>query len=388
LLEESKQIGYLTSAPFACGIGWLVNCLTALDYKTISLVYGQDTWEMQSDGSETMPARVQAHLRNHLPVLFERSEFRFKPSVELYWEHRICFPLRSNAPVVVVMRDPRDAIFSLYRRWRENDWIDLDYQSFLAWRSDWPDHFPGMYFTNPILTFLLFNLVWLKARKFRKVMFLRFEEFKTNPSEELLNAIEHLNLEAPTDLRIREAQDSSDTRSAREKMDRESSLHDFKAIHKGLIYEWKSAYDPAWLNHFASGPVRACIRYLGYESAPSELEAVVRKIVEKRCATLSLAIRFWFFDRVRDSRHRVIRRMFMRQSMKRIAIAALWGVRTSSLPRDVLELRSFYFKLGEIILPSADVDFIVERLYPSLGWSVDDSPRTGTRASPADAPTR
>ena len=355
MADGEPKRAFLTSAPVACGIGWLVNALTAAEFKTISLNHPNGGWELLPDQSYKMPAKAREHLGNHMPILFERSQFHFTKGVEIFWEHRVNFTIASTAPVVLLIRDPRDAIYSLFRRWKSKGWIEGEFGDFLRRPSDWPDHFPGLFSSNPIQTYFYFNFAWLKAARFRKLKMIRFEELKAKPLATLQETIAFLGLQAPSSATLAAAVASSDVKTARELIDRGTAGDNFSAVHKGLVEEWKETYRPEWLAHFQSPEICAALRLLGYSAPASAYEKPMRALIEGKCASLGTALMFRLMDVLRvlypekmlkklnpDGLERMDLPPSWRAYLKRWVVAAYWGERCASDAHQVLEMRACF----------------------------------------------
>jgi hypothetical protein len=263
---------FLTSAPFACGLAWLVNAMLALGYRTTSLVHLAHHWEPVANGRVRLGDAAREHMANHLPVLLEREEHAFKPGIEIFWEHRLRFEIDPSCPVVVVIRDPRDALFSLHRRWKANDWFPGDFVEFLDYPTDWPQHFPGLFHLDSVQTYVLFHLRWMHAATRRPVHFVRFEDLKSRPEETLRSVLSFLRLHGNDDNRIARAIANSSTDHARRVVATRSPTADMQAIHRGQAFEWKRGYDADALSRFEAPIVRALLREFGYEAVPSYLD--------------------------------------------------------------------------------------------------------------------
>lgn len=277
---------FVTSAPVACGGVWLVNALIKLGFKGTSLFYKTDNWVEARPGYWQVGSRAKAHMESHLPALLEQEEFIFRKDLEFFWEHRISYPANPHCPVIVVVRDPRDAIFSLHRRWKKNGWIEMEFDEYLTRPSEWPDHFPSMFFMNPVKTYLFYHLIWLKSAQFRPVHFVKFEDLKESPLSALKGILEFLGAKDIGPDRIEAAIESSS-------LERHRALQQTKgitegeikgALHKGEVFEWKTTYKQEWLVPFESDEVQSVLALLGYSVNNSALTQRLRKLVNGRAA--------------------------------------------------------------------------------------------------------
>lgn len=161
------------------GVTWLVNCLLELGLKTwresvppMWRPLGGDRWELTPE---------QELLRKWLPALEERRVFSFSPARGARWTHEWPDEAPGDGPILLFLRDPRDAHYSRWRReapqlgWREFNRL-LDPRTLLdridAWR--------------------LFVASWLEQPG---VVVLRFEQAKLDPAGVLGRVCELLGLE-------------------------------------------------------------------------------------------------------------------------------------------------------------------------------------------------
>src|SRR3990167_1068769 len=103
----------IVSPPFSCGVAWLVNLLLELDIKTTNVGFGQNHWFSENEFT-VIEAEPLKHLKWHLPILHRQEKFVFQKDIEVFWEHRLDFVNQGYRKSVLFIRDPRDAIYSLY----------------------------------------------------------------------------------------------------------------------------------------------------------------------------------------------------------------------------------------------------------------------------------
>jgi hypothetical protein len=104
-------------------MAWLANALMKMGIRGTSLVYPNENWQSAEGGRWKFSEKSRDHMVSHLPFAAHAESFSFRSDIEFFWEHRLNFDQDPKAPVIVVTRDPRDAIFSLFRRWQKNGWI-------------------------------------------------------------------------------------------------------------------------------------------------------------------------------------------------------------------------------------------------------------------------
>jgi len=360
---SAPPAAFLTSAPFACGLAWLVNSLLAMKFRVTSLAYSDDNWEEVSAGKYRVSPRARDHLINHLPYLHDNNEIEFKPDFEAFWEHRVTFSKAPGTPSVVVVRDPRDAIFSLHRRWQANGWVDCDFVTFLDRPSEWPDHFPGLFYLNPIKTFLLFNLLWLRRSHWAPVKVVKFEDIKSRPMETLDIVLQFLSANNVQKSEMELAVESSSVSRAKSKTDQPPLENNMRAIHKGMAYEWKESYPTPALRRFETEPIRAAIGILGYETKPSKLDQSFELAVNGKstlfdsiCARLfSLAgeerLRLWI-GRFESRNQRIAR------FLKRHFVASRWSGLCQAESAETLPLSQFFSKVIKLFITPEELEFV------------------------------
>ncbi len=258
--NASKTVlAQIVSPPFSCGVAWLINALLHLDVKVTNTGFNPGHWQKISDGWKLSNTAL-AHLKWHLPVLHERQQFKVPEPLEVFWEHRLDFAAVSH-PTILFVRDPRDAVFSLYRR---NYAKDISFGGYLNRPDEWPDHFPGLFQMPPLETYAYFCWFWLAMGEIMPVRLVRFEDVKASPVRVLREVLQYLGIER-TDEQIRAAVASSDVEQARlamEKMEVETG-REFKTVRKAQVGEWRRTYSMLTL-FYVRKVTKAIIQQLGY----------------------------------------------------------------------------------------------------------------------------
>lgn len=375
MTQSTKKTFFVTSAPVACGVTWLVNALIECGIKGTSLVYKDDNWVKKED-EWAIGESSRVHMVNHLPTVANRDKFKFREDIEFFWEHRLSFPADKTCPVVVVMRDPRDAIFSLYRRWKGNGWIDLSFQEFLSRPSDWPDHFPGLFHTDPVKMYVMYHLTWLAQRKFRPVLFVQFEKLKTSPMEELRKIFGFLKMDVPSEETLRAAVMSS-TFSGKKVAVPEGQ--NFGALFKGEVFEWKKNYEPLALERFERSGVQKGLEPFGYSEIPVERDEVVFKNPTLVQRLFDYGLSKWGLDKFKvqyDRLKRFLVRIGSDESryddfVEVLLAADSWATLVhGSAVRERNDLRRFFVKAIRELLEPQEISLIVDRTRSDTGdWS-------------------
>lgn len=266
-MTRSNNIVNIVSPPFACGIAWLINALQFLDIKTTNLSLINDHW--QQNGTEwTISDNAASHLMWHLPVLHHRKSFNFPEDIEIHWEHRLDLAVNSLRPTILYVRDPRDAIYSLYRRNYEMHFEFLEYLN----RPDvWHDHFPGLFNLPPFNTFTYFISFWIALGTISPLLIVRHEDVKKSPNLELRKILNFLQLHRSSD-EIAAAVRSShidNARTAMEAMEKATNKV-FKTVRNGSSGEWLDVYPTSALKAI-EGPGEYSIEKLGYANTSINL---------------------------------------------------------------------------------------------------------------------
>lgn len=236
---SAPRLAQIVSPPFACGVAWLINALLYLDIRVTNTVFEPGHWQT-SDDSWHMSDAAEAHLKWHLPVLHERQSFSFPEALHIRWEHRLDFAASEARPTILFVRDPRDAVYSLYRR------SYAERMSFLGYlnRPDiWPDHFPGLFQMPPMESFAYFSWYWQAMAEAMPVKLVRFEDVKASPVETLRDVLQFLGI-ARSDEELHAAAESSGFEKARQAMQQMESDtgKTFKTARKGQVGEWRQSY--------------------------------------------------------------------------------------------------------------------------------------------------
>lgn len=252
----------IVSPPFSCGVARMINMLLELNIKTTNTVFGGCHWIDLNNGMIELSNVAQDHLKWHLPIFHKTNFFKFTEETEVIWEHRLSFA-QNDYPTILFVRDPRDAIYSLYRRNYEQSLPFLDYLK----RNDiWPDHFPGLFGLPPGDTYALFCFFWLAMSKFQNLLIVRFEDLDANPHAVIEDVLKFIGIYRDQDS-VGRAIESSTFQKAQDAMVSCESItgKQFKTARSAKINEWKHVYKQEELS--ALGALNDyLIEKFGYES--------------------------------------------------------------------------------------------------------------------------
>lgn len=282
---------YLISPREPCGATWLINCLLTLGVKTYRSTIGEDMW-LGERGTWTLNPEENI-LKKWLPILSEKSRFKFREDIEVEWAHIWPTTRVGGAKIIYFVRDPRDALFSRYKR----EAPQASFREFL----DFPDVHTLM---DKIDTWVLFNDAWLAQPR---VQVFKFEEYKLDAFRTLSRAANALGIEASdSDLMDAVARSSFERAAAAEKSYRKLHPEDSQIINRASqVGSWK---DPS-LESEASDIESRCgalMARFGYLPAqPGGFEVLsYRPHSEMLRFYRSLAVPAGFWDRAVDGRER------------------------------------------------------------------------------------
>jgi hypothetical protein len=193
------------------GGSWLLNCFLELGIKIGHKPFVDNVWRgstpplpadhiwIRADGRHVLNPKA-AMLVKFLPSLGRQQSFAFRDDVEIDYVQDFASRQPDGRPVILIVRDPRDAIYSMYRRQAPQ----LTFAEFCR-------------FPNP-LTLLdsaahwaLFVGAWLDQPD---VHIVRFEDYKRDAEATLRRVLERFDL-GGSDEAIRAALDQSSFDKAR-----------------------------------------------------------------------------------------------------------------------------------------------------------------------------
>ena len=270
--EEITRLGYknihtktinVVSPPFACGVAWLVNCLMELDLRTSNTSFGVDQWTLDNEKSLwRLSQQARDHLSWHLPALHKKDTFEFQEAINIRWEHRLDFASYGGRKTILFIRDPRDAVYSLYKRHHEDN---IEFIKYLDRPDEWPDHFPGIFHLPPLETYAYYCWFWLKMADVMPLKVIRFEDAKSKPIEVISDVLKFIEVERSVP-RISDAVDGSSFQNARQAMKKMESITGkrFATTRQGRVGEWIDSYHGV-KNINQSALIKDMLSELGYE---------------------------------------------------------------------------------------------------------------------------
>ncbi|MEN9577064.1 MAG: hypothetical protein RJA70_73 [Pseudomonadota bacterium] len=161
------------------GVTWLINVLLELQVCTWR-GRRRHMWREQN-GVATL-TRQQDELKRWLPALSDHSCFRFRPGIEVQWAHHWPAPKYRDQQTLLFVRDPRDALYSRYRR----DAAALTYLEYADFPCIWS-------LLNKVDSWCLFMRFWLAQPQIQVV---RFEDYRLRPFDTVQQVLRTLGLTA------------------------------------------------------------------------------------------------------------------------------------------------------------------------------------------------
>lgn len=170
---------YLMSSREPSGATWLINCLLELGIKTFrNRSHGSDMW-FRRDDHHVLNGQEEI-LKKWLPALWDHQEFKFRDDIEVEWAHVWPTADHDDYQVIYFARDPRDSLFSRYKR----EAPDQTFEEFLMF----PD-------ANTLLdkahNWNLFNLAWMQHPRQRVFL---FEDYKQDAWQVLTEVLDYIGL--------------------------------------------------------------------------------------------------------------------------------------------------------------------------------------------------
>lgn len=247
----SRKI-YLPSPREPSGATWLINCLLELGIRTFR------------DSPAGMWRREKAHwvlnahervLRKWLPALSDHPAFVFRDDVEVQWMHEWRSARHANSQIVYFVRDPRDALFSRYKR----EAPELSFAEFAA--------FPDVHtLLDKVVNWRLFNATWLAHPQ---VSVVRFEDYKTDAERTLADVLEAMGLQFSDGDILRATQASTYERAAEaERRYRAENPEDSQLINRsGRAMEWQGGDIDRTVITRVESVCNPLLRRLGYPAS-------------------------------------------------------------------------------------------------------------------------
>lgn len=269
LVEYPEYDVDIVSPELPCGSAWLVNCLLELDVPVFKPWNANVPGEWEALGNyHYRYASAEEPWQRSLPALQHGRRFHFLaqpvPRVQHVWPY--FYP--GTAKTIFFVRDPRDALYSAWRRQRGTNPVakDVDFAAFASGRYH---HYP-LTWSEYVLLFLR---LWQAALAEREYLVLRYEDYRHDAAATLHRAVEFLGMKVDAVALHRAAQLSTFERLQRIEADLLACGAIDRPLNRaGCAYEYRHCFDAAM--HCALGPRFASVyAWLGYEADLSDVPA-------------------------------------------------------------------------------------------------------------------
>jgi hypothetical protein len=256
----------VVSPELPCGAAWLASALLELDvplWKPWGL-RDEALWEAVAPATwrHVCPGSPWSRV---VPGLTHGREFRFRSTPVPRFTHSWPGQLAALPATVLFVRDPRDALYSAWRRARRMGQIgEVDFESFLAS----PYHHYPLSWARWLALFLA---VWRDALTERRHLIVRFEDTKADPLATLRGALAFLGMDV-SEADAQRACGAADhgTAAAIERRLVADGVVPSPILAGGVPYEYRNHFTPRM--HAALGPdIALPCAWLGYEAPPREV---------------------------------------------------------------------------------------------------------------------
>ncbi len=179
-MTAKKRKVIIASPREPCGATWLINCFLELRILTYRTGDWRNMWN--KEGAHFLLKPEEDILKKWLPSLSARVSFPFSEDLQVEWVHEWPSNRFETDQIVYFLRDPRDALYSRYKREAPNmsyhDYVNfLDPQSLLDKAE-----------TNAVFTRL-----WMQHPRCRVFT---FEQYKADPASTLRKILEFIGVAA------------------------------------------------------------------------------------------------------------------------------------------------------------------------------------------------
>ncbi len=246
-LEQPGRPGYshydvdIVSAELPCGAAWLATALLELGVPLWR------PWGIDDRGSWTQlgarrwcyryPDSAWSRL---LPGLVDGREFRLRPSPVPRFGHHWPGMLSACSRRILFVRDPRDALYSAWRRESRLGRVDSGC-NFTTWVAGPYAHLP----LSRAEYLRCYWQSWLHADDSADVLLLRFEDSKRHPQRSLARAAKFLGIAAPARALARACKAADHSRAAAADRALANAGIGPRMLADGIAEEWRQHFTPA-----------------------------------------------------------------------------------------------------------------------------------------------
>jgi|GEM_PF-2635944 len=179
----------IVSPELPCGVSWLANCLLELGIPAWKAWNLNIAHHWQDIGQDQFCYKHPASdLQQTLPALKTGRCFNFRTTTVPRFSHNPVNLIDHNHPLIFVIRDPRDALYSQWRRQFPEQAVSAS--KFVDFLNSPYHHYP--------LSHLGFTRFYLslchELLKDQRHIIVRFEDFKRQPVESLSTILSYLDI--------------------------------------------------------------------------------------------------------------------------------------------------------------------------------------------------
>lgn len=250
----------IVSSETPCGVTFALNALVELDVLIYTGAF-RGFWSLAGAEARVNPI-LQQKFSVWMPALRERSVYPVRDRIAFYWTHGWPTPQAADRRRILFVRDPRDALYSQYRRVQApgslRDFLEAPVRPVGG---------------RMLERWALQQRLWRAVSDPERFMVVRFEDLKARPVEEMARILEFAGVRRSL-AEIERAAELSQT-------DRVKKSHDAilgagaarrSEVRKGMPFEWKESPGREDLDLYERGYAVTAMRDFGYE-APGDSAA-------------------------------------------------------------------------------------------------------------------
>lgn len=235
------------------GISFLLNCLIELRIR-VEVFRDLSLWHKNENEYIFNPTQ-HPKLARWLPSIHARDSFHFIPDKVVYFSHDFLFEdKRLPSSTILFVRDPRDSLFSAYRREGK--------------RGSYLDYLNSLDTTVILPRIKAWNIFYRSWIQHGVSMVQRYEDLKLNPVFELKRVLKLLGVGAVTENQLIEAIHASSFEQAHT-AETELRLVDSNPTkqfnHRGIPFEWKLDQARTSVNLLISEQTEVLLNRFGYD---------------------------------------------------------------------------------------------------------------------------
>lgn len=260
---------------------WLLNCFLELGIKFYHKPAVTNVWRsghidaeldvmwQYRDGRHKLNVKLDM-LKKWLPSLYRYEDFIFRPDIEVEYVQDFATPKWNDSAAIYFVRDPRDALYSAYRRIRP----ELSFDDYL--------NMPNPYtLLNQVDNWSAHVQSWQQVSG---IHFFRFEDYKADAREVLVNVLQALKIDASDTDIDRAVKESSfkKAQQAEQQYHREYPKDDEVANRAGKIGDWKERPEVVAAMRRIEHGTGAVMEELGYQSDYRSTPTVASDVPQKQ----------------------------------------------------------------------------------------------------------